>query len=418
VLDGGLLTTVQDLGRFGYQRVGVPVCGAMDPFALRAANRLAGNADNAAALEITLVGPELRFAGDALVAITGADLGPMMDGEPLAMWRTLCVRRGTHVTFGANRQGLRAYLAVAGGIDVPLVLDSRSTFTRGGFGGYDGRALRAGDRLRLVDADTPCAPIVRRMPQAGVPRYGRGGPVRVVLGPQDDAFTEDGLATFLRDAYMLTSQSDRVGSRFAGPRIAHRTGADIVSDGTVCGAIQVTGDGLPIVLMADRGTTGGYTKIATVATVDLGRVAQLAPGESVRFAAISLQEAHALLRAQEHVLDVIGADAVAGAFEPVYDEDAAAPWIAEAYADLAAAIDQRPAAVHSSTNAVRSPMSGLVIDVHVATGDSVRERDLLVTIEAMKMQNPVRASRSGRVGRILVSPGATVDAGSPLLELD
>ena len=399
MLDGGLFTTVQDLGRLQYQRYGVAVSGAMDSFALRAANRLVGNADSAAGLEVTLLGPEMRFAQPAQMAVTGANLGPSVDGRPIPMWRTVAVRAGSVLSFSGQRDGMRAYLAVDGGIDVPVVLGSRSTSTRSGLGGFEGRPLRAGDVLPVGEPPslatlergdprhavpgaagfvpgrpgcsasekaTPLelagrplgspgsnpafgngprgAPARRRaMSRKAIPSYGHDHRVRVVFGPQDDAFSDEGRSTFLTAVYTMTSQSDRIGCRFDGPRIAHRTNADIVSDGTTLGIVQVSGDGMPIVLMADRGTTGGYTKIATVISADIWRLAQAAPGDRVRFDAIDLDEACARLREQEAVLDALVtpvATRPATPEEDVYDEDAGGGLAAEGFGDLADALDQ------------------------------------------------------------------------------
>ncbi|MEK6629821.1 MAG: biotin-dependent carboxyltransferase family protein [Acidobacteriota bacterium] len=341
VLDGGMLTTVQDTGRAGSQRYGVPVSGAMDGFALRAANRLVGNAAGAAGLEMTLTGPELRFESTAIVAITGADLAPQIDGEPVANWRTLRVRAGSVLSFAGVRDGLRAYLAVAGGIDVPIVLGSRSTYTRSGLGGFDGRALRTGDRVPVGENQSGLSPKMFAMPAHEVPRYGHACTVRVILGPQDDAFSDDGRGTFLDASYTLTTQSDRIGCRFQGPPIRHHAGADIVSDGTVFGAIQVSGDGMPIVLMADRGTTGGYTKIATVITADLTKIAQAIPGDRVRFTAVDLEAAHTLFDQQESWLDAIDPGEAGHVEEAVFEEDSGAPLAAGGYQSLADALADR-----------------------------------------------------------------------------
>jgi biotin-dependent carboxylase-like uncharacterized protein len=309
VLDGGFFTTVQDLGRYGYQRYGVPVSGAMDTFALRAANLLVGNSASAAALEITLHGPRLQFMSDAVVAIAGADLDPRLDEEPMPMWRPAAVPEGSVLSFGGARDGLRGYLAVAGGIDVPVVLGSRSTFTRGKLGGFAGRPIRGGDcvatggtSLERVDA--------RLFPAAETPTYGHEHVIRVVLGPQDDAFTPDGLATFLSASYVVSARSDRIGCRLDGPVIEHEAGADVVSDGIPFGAVQVAGDGLPIILMADRGTTGGYTKIATVISVDLALVAQAQPGDRLTFRAVSLEAAQRALDEQERVVERLARSAI------------------------------------------------------------------------------------------------------------
>ena len=341
ILDGGLFTTVQDLGRVGYQRYGVAVSGAMDAFALRAANRLTGNADSEAGLEITLVGPEVRFRQQVLIAVTGADIGACMDGRPFQMWRTTAVRAGSVLSFSGLRDGMRSYVAVDGGIDVPVVLGSRSTSTRSRLGGVEGRRLQTGDVLALGDPAAGRAAIRRAMAPSEIPTYRHEHRVRVVLGPQDDAFTDGGRSTFVTAVYTMTSQSDRIGCRFDGPRIAHRTSADIVSDGTSLGIVQVSGDGMPIVLMADRGTTGGYTKIATVISADVSRLAQAAPGDRVRFEAVDLDEACVRRRAQQAMLDALVTPEAAGrpvSADDVYDEDAGGGLAADGFGDLADAL--------------------------------------------------------------------------------
>ena len=302
VIDGGFLTTVQDLGRYGYQRYGVPVSGAADPFALRVANRLAGNSEDAAGLEFTLVGPRLRVQATTVMALAGADLSPRIDGQPAALWEPLVAPVGATLSFGDARDGVRGYLAVHGGISVPKVLGSRSTYVRSRLGGFDGRPLQAGDRLP-VPGERPASHIeARRCPHGDIPRYGHTHVLRVVLGPQDSAFTENGIRTFLSSTYVVSGQSDRIGYRLQGPVIEHATSPDIVSDGIPYGAVQVAGDGMPIVLLVDRGTTGGYTKIATVISVDLPRLAQAAAGDIVAFQPVTVGEAHTLLRAQERVI--------------------------------------------------------------------------------------------------------------------
>ncbi|HEY3382439.1 MAG TPA: biotin-dependent carboxyltransferase family protein [Vicinamibacterales bacterium] len=306
VLDGGMLTTVQDLGRYGYQRYGVPTSGAVDRFALRAANRLVGNSDDTAALEMTLVGPRIEFLAPATIALTGADLGARLDGRSLPRWETVTVTPGALLALVGAQSGVRGYLALAGGIDVPVVLGSRSTYTRSRLGGIEGRALERGDVLEIVGTRPVLLGGRLMLPAGSQPTYPQEHLLRVVLGPQDDRFTAHGLRTFLSSAYTVTAQSDRMGYRLAGPAIEHSRGPDIVSDGTPFGAVQVAGDGAPIVLLADRGTAGGYTKIATVISVDISRLAQAAPDDTVRFEAVTVADAHDALRAQEEVLRRIG----------------------------------------------------------------------------------------------------------------
>ena len=304
VVDGGAFTTVQDHGRYGYQRYGVPVSGAMDLFAHSVANLLVGNARAAAALELTFVGPCLRFLADAVVGIAGADLQPKLDGVLMPSWCAFAAPQGAVLHFAGARDGARAYLAVAGGIDVSVVLGSRSTFTRGALGGFAGRALQHGDRIRVAAGAVEHVQ-GRAIPAQAVPTYGHDHVVRVVLGPQHEAFTSGAVATFLSSAYEVTPKSDRVGCRLTGEPLDHAGPADIVSDGIPFGAVQVAGDGLPMVLLADRGTTGGYTKIATVISADLPRLAQALPGDRVSFREVALADAHRALREQEGVLERI-----------------------------------------------------------------------------------------------------------------
>jgi biotin-dependent carboxylase-like uncharacterized protein len=293
VIRPGLLTTVQDLGRRGYERFGVPVAGAMDYFALRAANALVGNPPEAAALEITAAGPTLRATANCLISVCGADLGLRVNGWPIPTWVSAFVRRGWQIEFDGQQSGCRAYLAVAGRISVSPVMGSRATYLPGGFGGLDGRALQAGDLL-------PIAPVgwhlpsraARQLPRDLLPFYDDQPTVEVIIGPQVDAFTEDGVRAFLNSEYQVSPTADRMGYRLQGPAIAHRESADNVSDGIVLGAVQVPADQQPIVMMADRQTTGGYPKIAVVASADVPLLAQCLPGKgSVRFRETSVEEA-------------------------------------------------------------------------------------------------------------------------------
>jgi len=298
--DAGPLTTIQDLGRPGYLRVGIPASGPMDAMAFVLANRLAGNGDGAAALECTLIGPRVEFVDDRMVAIAGADMAPTLNGSPAPRWESVPVKRGDVLRMGAARTGVRAYLAVSGGIDTPPALGSRATYVRGRLGGLDGRALAKGDRLPLGSAD-----LVRpgRVPLDRRPEYGPEVEIRVVLGPQDDRFTARGVAAFLAGPYEMSTQSDRMGARLKGPLIEHVRGHDIISDGVPLGGIQVVGDGQPIVLLRDRQSTGGYTKIATMCSFDVDRISQVKPGQRIAFRHIGLAEAHADLRAHRERLD-------------------------------------------------------------------------------------------------------------------
>ena len=303
IIEPGLLTTIQDRGRYGYQRFGVPVSGAMDTFALRAANLLVRNDQGAAALEMTVLGPRIRFLDDTWFALAGADLSPTLDGVPVVSWQTISAKKDSVLSFQGAQDGMRSYLAVAGGFDVPLVMGSRSTYTKTAMGGFEGRPLKAGDVLSSLDVASDAEFVELKLPEhIQAPTYGHKHQVRVILGPQKEAFTSSGIDTFLNSEYTVTIQSDRMGYRLEGPVIEHVSGPDIVSDGIPLGAIQVPGDGRPIVLLTDRGTTGGYTKIATVISTDIGILAQALPGDTITFQAIAIEDAHAILHDQEAAL--------------------------------------------------------------------------------------------------------------------
>ena len=300
VHEAGPLTTVQDLGRAGYLRVGIPTSGPMDREAFLLANRLVGNPDGAAALECTVIGPRVEFTDERLVAVTGAEMAVALNSTDAPPWEAFRVRGGDVLKLGPARGGVRAYLGVSGGLDTAPVLGSRATYVRGRLGGFEGRALRKGDQVPLAPSHRTKRGRVR---PGWAPDYSAEPEVRVVLGPQDDRFTESGLAAFLEGPYEMLPQADRMGARLRGARIAHRNGHDIISDGIPLGGIQMVGDGQPIVLLVDRQSTGGYTKIATVCSFDIGRVGQVKPGQRLRFRPLGLREAHAALRAHRQALD-------------------------------------------------------------------------------------------------------------------
>ena len=288
IIKPGPLTTVQDLGRWGFQDRGVPVSGAIDQYALRLGNLIVGNREGEAALEITLGGLEAEFVREVSFALTGADSAARLNEKEVTFWRRIAASKGDRLIIDHSRTGVRIYLALAGGIDVPPVMGSQSTYLLGGFGGYQGRALRKGD-------DLDCGPareaVIAEIPHRLKPAYSDNPTLRVVLGPQDEEITDQGLSTFRTSPYILTRQMDRMGCRLEGPMVTHRRGPDIISDGTTFGAIQIPGNGQPIILLADRQTTGGYVKIASVITVDWPLIAQALPGWTIRFEAASLEEA-------------------------------------------------------------------------------------------------------------------------------
>lgn len=296
VLNPGLFTTVQDGGRWGYQAYGMPVAGAMDRFAYRCVNLLAGNTGEAAVLEMTMFGGTYRFEQAAFVALGGADMEAVLDGNPVQNWSAFPVRAGSELSFGYAVNGCRTYLAILGGIDVPEVLGSKSTYTRAAVGGYEGRPLKAGDVIRF-NRDGLVLPVsCKSLPADFIPEYCNEIVLRVLLGPQDNLFTEQGIKTLFTESFSITTDADRMGYRLEGPAIRHHGGADIVSDALCQGAIQVPGHGMPIIMMADRQTTGGYAKIGTVIGPDLARLAQAKPGDSVRFIKVTEDEAVMALR--------------------------------------------------------------------------------------------------------------------------
>jgi antagonist of KipI len=300
ILDAGPQTTVQDLGRTGQMRYGIPPSGPVDRFAFVLANRLVGNPDAAAVLECTLMGPRFEVTAAGSIAVTGADMPVSVNGRDAAGWATLTVKPGDVVKLGSARTGVRSYIGFAGGLDVPLVLGSRSTYLRGRVGGLQGRALKNGDKLAVLQSGSVRP---RRVAQGAIPDYTGEPTIRAVLGPQADRFTPEGLGALFGGRYEVLPQSDRMGSRLRGPRIDHARGHDIISDGIALGSIQVPGDGQPIVLLVDRQSTGGYTKVATICSSDIWRVGQARPGQSLRFQSIGVEEAHRLLRQADAALE-------------------------------------------------------------------------------------------------------------------
>ena len=294
LLDPGLLTTVQDRGRVGQLRYGIPPSGPVDRRSFILANRLVGNDDGAAGLECTYMGPRFEVERSCVIAVTGAPAPVTVNREPAPSWTTIPLKPGDQVRVGTPKAGVYAYVAFAGGIDVPVVLGARATFIKGRLGGLEGRALRANDVLRLGPT---AAPQRRRTVDAAHVRDFTGEPeLRVILGPQADRFSDDGVAALVSAPYEMLPQSDRMGARLRGPRIGHVRGHDIISDGIPLGGIQVPGDGQPIVLLVDRQSTGGYTKVATVCSIDIARLGQMKPGQRLTFRAIDVAEAHRLLR--------------------------------------------------------------------------------------------------------------------------
>ena len=291
ILDAGLLTTVQDLGRYGFQRYGVSASGVMDEYSAKIANKLVGNKVGEAVLETTLKGVQIEFLQNTAVAITGGNCDVTLNGTKIELWQSYLVNRGDILKMGICRSGLRNYLAFAGGIDVPIIMNSKSTNLKAKVGGFNGRKLMTGDILS-VGVGSLEAPLT--LNKHYIPTYSKDIKIGVILGQQDDHFTEAGIKTFLNETYTVTQESDRMGIRLSsvsGATIEHKNGADIISDGITFGAIQVPGSGQPIVMMADRQTTGGYTKIGNVISSDLAKLAQATPGTKVKFVEYTLEQA-------------------------------------------------------------------------------------------------------------------------------
>jgi antagonist of KipI len=291
VMKAGLQTTVQDLGRYGFREFGVSPSGAMDPYSLQMGNLLVGNNLGEAGLEAPLIGPVLMALHDVSIAICGGNLTPKINEQEIPLWKSIVIKKGQILSFEELKEGARTYISIAGGIDVPLVLTSKSTYLTGKFGGFEGRALKEGDTLYGY-------PYTRRnrfLHTKLIPKYTNTVTVRVILGPNTGMFTTAGLETFLTEKYSISLQSNRMGYQLTGPKIEHSSSADIISDAIPLGGIQVPASGQPIILMAEHQTAGGYSRIGTVISSDIPCLAQAKPGAKVRFKEISLQNAQDLL---------------------------------------------------------------------------------------------------------------------------
>jgi antagonist of KipI len=298
------LTTIQDLGRVGYQHLGIPVSGAMDELALRGANRLAGNADDAAAIELGFGGAVFEAEADLCLGLTGVGVRGQVQGRPIPAWMTIFVRRGQLVEVVMEPgAGSWAYVAVAGGVAVPPVLGARATYTRARFGGWGGVPLTAGAVLEIgTPTQRAGPPPGATIPREGRPPYSPHPTLAALHGPQAEQFDA---ATFWGAPYTLTRDLDRMGYRLGGPPLTARNAGELLSEGVTLGAVQVPPDGQPLVMMADRPTTGGYAKVAMVARAEVGCLAQCAPGAQVRFRPIASAEAQALYRARVAALQVV-----------------------------------------------------------------------------------------------------------------
>lgn len=309
VLTPGPFTTVQDKGRFGYQHMGIPVSGVLDSFACRVANFLVGNPEGHAVLENTIIGPQLAVLRETDIALTGAEMDAKLNYKPIESWKTIRVKSGDVLTFQPVKSGCRGYLAVSGGIKVPEVMGSMSTYVGGKIGGYGGRPLKKGDIVGRCNGSLLDVP--RYLPEKWIPRYPDKINLRTVAGPQDDHFDE-GLTTLFQSEFLVTPKADRMGYRLQGTPIKHRENVpqSIISEPTMPGGIQVPADGQPIILLVEQ-TVGGYTKIATVISTDIPNIAQAVPGDLVKFEDVTLEKAHRIYSDHEKQIKAI-AEAIAG----------------------------------------------------------------------------------------------------------
>lgn len=296
VINPGPYTSVQDLGRFGFQQFGVPPCGMLDKWAGRLANLLAGNDEGAAVLEFTFMGAVMEAKDELVLAVAGADMGLTINGTSCRNWAAHNVRPGDRIAMGAAESGCRAYMALSGGLDVPNIMGSRSTYIGAKIGGFGGRVLAAGDMIWRRGGNPP--EILRELPEQWIPRYGDEIVLRAVPGPQDDYF-ERGMETFFTASFTVTDKANRMGYRLRGPEVKRGEGMpkSIISEPSLPGGVQIPEDGQPIVLLAEQ-TVGGYAKIATVISPDLDRLAQAVPGNRIRFEPVTLARAHGIYREQ------------------------------------------------------------------------------------------------------------------------
>lgn len=305
----GLCTTIQDLGRYGYQKYGVVVSGAMDSYSHRAANLLVGMEETAPTLEITLVGPILQFHQRTLIAICGGNLTPTIDGKSVPMWKPYVVKENSILRFDKCEQGCRTYLAVAGGLKVPLTLGSASTYTRGRIGGLHGNVLKKNDVIVTGPLNPRLKNIIhnveKSLPKWSIPTKPLSPTIRVIKGRQFHLFRKESQRKFFESAFVITKNADRMGYRLKGPPLILEKKKEMISEAVDFGTIQITPDGNPIILLADRQTTGGYPKIAEIISVDLPLVAQMKHGDKIYFKEVSLIEAQQLLRAEEQIIKIM-----------------------------------------------------------------------------------------------------------------
>lgn len=301
IMNGGMLSTIQDSGRFGVMRNGFTQGGAMDSHSMKLANKICGNDINAPVIEMTMLGITARFKDEHIFCLSGGNFNAKLNNQPILTNQAYKADEGDVLSLGSAVSGMRCYLAVGGGFRVDEVMGSASTNIKLGIGGYNGRKLRAGDILQTGEFNNGAISVEnRRLPEN---QYDKDAYIRVVLGPQDDMFTQTDLTFFLKQQYTVTPSLDRMGIRLNGIALRGKNGMDIISDGITFGSVQIARSGMPIILMADHQTTGGYAKIATVISVDLPRLAQVKPYDKIHFSAVSVKEAERLAKKQKKYFD-------------------------------------------------------------------------------------------------------------------
>mgnify|MGYP006288441045 CR=1 FL=1 len=434
IINPGMFTTVQDLGRQGYQKYGIPPSGGIDPYSLQLANLLVGNDREEACLEATISPPTIKFNEDVWFAVTGADWQPELNGRELSLWKSFPAKTGDRLSFKSTEKGMRVYISVSGGISVDAVLGSKSTYTRAGFGGFQGRALESGDVLNISDSGQVFS---QEIPENYRPEL-KLEDIGVVLGPQETHFNKKGIENFLNSKYTVATDADRMGVRLEGPPIEHRDGADIISEPVAGGSIQVPGNGQPIILLSDRQTTGGYTKVATAIKSDLHKLAQMRPGSEVSFRKIPLEKAYSLRKEQlkdlkevENLLKgnkLISRDEFKIRIEEksysvnleLKSADSLKANVRDEYFSISFLESETENSVSETSEEakpVSAPMPGEIISIQISDGEEVMEGDTLMTLEAMKMENTISAPFSGIVSHVDVSEGDEVKDGEILLTL-
>ena len=300
----GLLSTIQDLGRYEYQKYGVPTSGALDSLAFQIGNILLGNTNENPGIETTMIGPTIKFNSNMWICITGAQSSPMLNGNEIKMWKPIYVRKNSILKWGALNWGIRSYILFKMDMEIEKTMNSYSTNTGLGIGGHnDGLPLKKGDKLNLINSNSSI-PILNNnfdYTKHYIPQENEIT-LRIILGPHDDYFNQNQINKFLSSEYKITPQSNRIGYRLSGSQIKHANKSDIISEGGALGSIQIPGEGQPIILLQDRGTTGGYPKIATIATVDIPKLAQAQPGQVIKFEKIDIEESISLLRSSNQIL--------------------------------------------------------------------------------------------------------------------